>query len=461
MLARNFFATFPQLEGIRFTHRWGGAIDTCSRFCMTFGKALGGKVVYVVGFTGLGVGASRFGARAALDLADGVDSELTRLRLVRTKPLPFPPEPIRWAGITLTRKELARADRTGRRGLWLQRARPHGPRLRQLAAPSGARAILRAVSTPARMPWSGASFLAYLGGFTILFATGALLGVLAGDRGAGGFVLLALLVLAVSLVLAFGALLTGHRVTAGLFALTAVVSVVVFAGSLLNWFGWLDNPDFALSGFDLARFFLELLAVVASAFALAVFRFPLFVLFLAASIYFLVADLISNGGDWTAILSILIGLVFLAAAVGIDLGESSYYGLWLHLVAGLVIGGGLLWFFHDGDVDFILVAVIALAYMAIGDGLARSSWIVLGAWGLLQTAEHFAAKWSSVGDILFFFLPFPLFPFQQPSFDETGSPSAHEWAGPLVFVAAGLLFMAVALFLARRRRDNVPTAGLL
>jgi glycine/D-amino acid oxidase-like deaminating enzyme len=119
MLAQNFFATFPQLEGIRFTHRWGGAIDTCSRFCMTFGKALGGKAVYVVGFTGLGVGASRFGARAALDLADGVDSELTRLGLVRTKPLPFPPEPIRWAGITLTRKELARADRTGRRGLWL------------------------------------------------------------------------------------------------------------------------------------------------------------------------------------------------------------------------------------------------------------------------------------------------------------------------------------------------------
>jgi glycine/D-amino acid oxidase-like deaminating enzyme len=119
MLARNFFTTFPQLEGIRFTHRWGGAIDTCSRFCVTFGKGLDGRAVYVVGFTGLGVGASRFGARAALDLADGVDSDLTRLRLVRTKPLPFPPEPIRWAGITLTRKELGRADRTGRRGLWL------------------------------------------------------------------------------------------------------------------------------------------------------------------------------------------------------------------------------------------------------------------------------------------------------------------------------------------------------
>ena len=31
-LSQHFFHTFPQLEGMRFTHRWGGAIDTCSRF---------------------------------------------------------------------------------------------------------------------------------------------------------------------------------------------------------------------------------------------------------------------------------------------------------------------------------------------------------------------------------------------------------------------------------------------
>jgi hypothetical protein len=86
---------------------------------MTFGRAHAGRAVYVVGFTGLGVGASRFGARVGLELVDGVESELTRLRLVRTRPLPFPPEPLRWAGITLTRRELARADRTGNRGLWL------------------------------------------------------------------------------------------------------------------------------------------------------------------------------------------------------------------------------------------------------------------------------------------------------------------------------------------------------
>ena len=61
MLSQHFFTTFPQLEGIRFTHRWGGAIDTCSRFSVFFGKALDGRVAYALGYTGLGVGASRFG----------------------------------------------------------------------------------------------------------------------------------------------------------------------------------------------------------------------------------------------------------------------------------------------------------------------------------------------------------------------------------------------------------------
>jgi glycine/D-amino acid oxidase-like deaminating enzyme len=121
LLATHFFETFPQLEGIRFSHRWGGAIDTCSRFSVMFGRALGGRAVYAVGYTGLGVGASRFGAQVALDLADDRDTERTRLEMVRKKPIPFPPEPLRWAGITLTRRALARADRRdGRRGPWLR-----------------------------------------------------------------------------------------------------------------------------------------------------------------------------------------------------------------------------------------------------------------------------------------------------------------------------------------------------
>ena len=82
-LASHFFATFPQLEGIEFSHRWGGAIDTCSRFCAFFGTAHHGRVGYALGYTGLGVGASRFGARVMLDLLSGEPTELTELKMVR------------------------------------------------------------------------------------------------------------------------------------------------------------------------------------------------------------------------------------------------------------------------------------------------------------------------------------------------------------------------------------------
>ena len=120
-LAEHFFATFPQLEGIGFSHRWGGAIDTCSRFCAFFGTAHRGRVAYALGYTGLGVGATRFGARVMLDLLSGERTELTELEMVRSKPLPFPPEPFAYLGVQAVRWSLDRADRrSGRRNLLLR-----------------------------------------------------------------------------------------------------------------------------------------------------------------------------------------------------------------------------------------------------------------------------------------------------------------------------------------------------
>jgi glycine/D-amino acid oxidase-like deaminating enzyme len=120
-LAEHFNETFPQLDGLEFTHSWGGVIDTCSRFCAFFGTAMAGRLAYVAGYTGLGVGASRFGANVLLDLLSGQPTERSELQMVRTKPLPFPPEPVRAAGIGLTRWSLASADRRGgRRNAWLR-----------------------------------------------------------------------------------------------------------------------------------------------------------------------------------------------------------------------------------------------------------------------------------------------------------------------------------------------------
>jgi glycine/D-amino acid oxidase-like deaminating enzyme len=120
-LSEQLVETFPQLAGVGFSHAWGGAIDTCTRFCAFWGTAARGRVAYGLGFTGLGVGASRFAADVMLDLLSGADTERTRLRMVRTRPLPFPPEPLAYGVIQLTRRSLQRADaHDGRRDLWLR-----------------------------------------------------------------------------------------------------------------------------------------------------------------------------------------------------------------------------------------------------------------------------------------------------------------------------------------------------
>jgi glycine/D-amino acid oxidase-like deaminating enzyme len=120
-LEAQFFRAFPQLEGLRFPYRWGGAIDTTSRFTVAFGQVMGGRVTYALGYTGLGVGASRWAGGVVRDFILRPDQDRLRLRMVRTPPIPFPPEPIRSVAVNVVRHELDRADRNdGRRSILLQ-----------------------------------------------------------------------------------------------------------------------------------------------------------------------------------------------------------------------------------------------------------------------------------------------------------------------------------------------------
>ena len=120
-LAAQFFRAFPQLDGLDFPYRWGGAIDTTSRFTVTFGQTMGGRVTYALGYTGLGVGASRWAAGVVRDFLLRPDEDRLQLRIVQAPPIPFPPEPLRSATVDLVRHQLDRADRNeGRRGVILQ-----------------------------------------------------------------------------------------------------------------------------------------------------------------------------------------------------------------------------------------------------------------------------------------------------------------------------------------------------
>jgi predicted permease len=106
-----------------------------------------------------------------------------------------------------------------------------------------------------------------------------------------------------------------------------------------------------------------------------------------------------------------------------------------------------------------LIGVIALIYVWVGDRFLRSSWVVLGAWALLQTTAHFAAKWSGEALGAFFYLfPFVLIDaFGNTSFER----DTHPWAAALSFAGIAVVFIAIGLVLARRRRAVTPGAELL
>jgi glycine/D-amino acid oxidase-like deaminating enzyme len=120
-LAKEFFETFPQLDDVKFSHKWGGIIATSTRFCMVPGVAFNGRLAWSVGYTGLGVGASRFGARVGIELLGYVPSKILDMQFVTRKPLSWLPEPFRWFGVKFTQNALVKADHNdGKRGLWLK-----------------------------------------------------------------------------------------------------------------------------------------------------------------------------------------------------------------------------------------------------------------------------------------------------------------------------------------------------
>ncbi len=119
-LETNFLEAFPSLRDVKFSHAWGGIIDTSARLTFFTGTAFEGRLAYALGFTGQGVTASRFAALTMLDLLDGLETERTQLRMSCKPPFPFPPEPVRCLAIGLAQSHLAREDRTGKRSAMLR-----------------------------------------------------------------------------------------------------------------------------------------------------------------------------------------------------------------------------------------------------------------------------------------------------------------------------------------------------
>jgi glycine/D-amino acid oxidase-like deaminating enzyme len=120
-LAEAFHQTFPQLDGVRFSHAWGGPIALTTRLAVHFQTYHGGDVVWAGGYSGFGISASRFGARMGLAKLDEEDLPELRLDFATTMPCRIPGEPFRWLGAKITLYALDTADeRGGWRSTWLR-----------------------------------------------------------------------------------------------------------------------------------------------------------------------------------------------------------------------------------------------------------------------------------------------------------------------------------------------------
>jgi glycine/D-amino acid oxidase-like deaminating enzyme len=119
-LEKSFARFFPEVRGLKFTHAWGGPIASTTRLTPFFGTALGGRLHYALGYTGHGVGTTRLAGRALAHTVLGKTSPLLDLAMVRKKPLPYPPEPLRSAAVGAVTGALRRTDAGGPPGLFLK-----------------------------------------------------------------------------------------------------------------------------------------------------------------------------------------------------------------------------------------------------------------------------------------------------------------------------------------------------
>ena len=290
--------------------------------------------------------------------------------------------------------------------------------------------------------WSTSSYLLYAGGLTVLGAAAAALTYLSGQYGDAAYTFWSLLVLVVLYGIAHAFKRQDRWVAAGVFAFASVIAWAAFIAALWTWFGWLKGNAVSgspLAGFSVARLSFELLVLVAALDDLRRFRFP-FIASIAVFVGWLfVTDLISGGGNWTAVVTLFVGLAyFMAGSV-----SGRPHAFWLHFAAGALIGGSLLYWWHGGDTSWSLIAVASLVYVLIGDRTHRASWAVFGTLGFFGAAAHFSAEWAG-GSI---------------SLSPNIVSSFRGWVPALVFAFVGFLLVALGLHARRRNPDDEPLAS--
>lgn len=105
LLEESLFKIWPQLTGIKVTHRWGGTLAMTLDYHPVIG-VMGdyNNIYYGVGYSGHGVSWTQLAGKAIAELYAGEDTELTGFYCVNRTPPYLPPEPLRNIGFHLYKR---------------------------------------------------------------------------------------------------------------------------------------------------------------------------------------------------------------------------------------------------------------------------------------------------------------------------------------------------------------------
>lgn len=112
ILQRDLLKIFPQLEGINFTHHWGGPISATLDFIPSIGY-INDNILYSMGCMGHGVSLTNYNGLTLAEILLAEKTKRTEMFFVGRKVLPIPPEPVRYVTISAIRSFLRFEDRLG------------------------------------------------------------------------------------------------------------------------------------------------------------------------------------------------------------------------------------------------------------------------------------------------------------------------------------------------------------
>lgn len=110
-LRRTLVDMFPPLDGMAFTHGWGGPLSVPRDWTASVGLDRATGMAWAGGYVGDGVSTTNLAGRTLAHLITGTESELTSLPWVNHRSRRWEPEPLRWLGVNAGLRAVTLADR--------------------------------------------------------------------------------------------------------------------------------------------------------------------------------------------------------------------------------------------------------------------------------------------------------------------------------------------------------------